>query len=63
METFLTAEVPNAKEENKEERRKNKTKSKIRVVSENKKEILNQKEIQIIIVEDLRPSDSLRLIH
>ena len=63
METFLTAEVPNAKEENKEERRKNKTKSKIRVVSENKKEILNQKEIQIIIVEDLRPPDSLRLIH
>ena len=50
METFLTAEVPNAKEENKEERRKNKTKSKIRVVSENKKEILNQKEIQIILL-------------
>ena len=43
METFLTAEVPNAKEENKEERRKNKTKSKIRVVSENKKEIFKPK--------------------
>ena len=50
------------KKKTKKERRKNKTKNKTRAVSKNKKKYLNQKEIQIIIVEDLRPPDSLRLI-
>ena len=51
------------KKKTKKERRQNKTKNKTRAVSKNKKEIFEPKKIFIIIVEDLRPPDRLRLIH